>query len=121
MSVNVKFDSEFNSFIEENYDISKICNIIRYYELKKVGDFIKKEEGNETISFIPKSKLNSESSFDDIKSRTPLKIGRFVSKFIKKENLDDYRIVPQDIEVFVNLYKSFFDRDESNLKIVEGS
>jgi hypothetical protein len=120
MSHNVKFDSEFASFIEENCDISKICNIIRYCELKIVGDFIKKEEGNETISFIPKSKLNLESSFNDIKSRTPLKIGRFVSKFIKNETLTEYRVVPQDIEIFVNLYKSFFDRNESNLKIVEG-
>jgi len=124
MSHKLNFDSEMLSFINECRGISKIVDLIDYHRgefLKKTGDFIKKEPGNDTISFIPKSKLGLEhQAFDDSKYRTPLKIGRFVSKFVNKEGLNAFGVDQYDVETFVNLFKSFFDRDESRLKIVQG-
>jgi hypothetical protein len=124
MSHKLNFDSEFVSFLEETRGISKIVDLILYHRgefLKKTGDFIRKEAGNETISFIPKSKLGLlHTGFNETKYRTPLKIGRFISKFISSEGLNAFGVDQYDVETFVNLYKSFFDRDESRLKIVEG-
>ena len=124
MSYKLNFDSEFHSFLQETHGISKIVDLILYHRgefLKKTGDFIRKEAGNETISFIPKSKLGLlHTGFNETKYRTPLKIGRFISKFISSEGLNAFGVDQYDVETFVNLYKSFFDRDESRLKIVEG-
>ena len=124
MSHKLNFDSEFVSFLEETRGISKIVDLILFRRgefLKKNGDFIRKETGNDTISFVPKSKLGlSHDGFNEVKYRTPLKIGRFISKFISNEGLKYFGVDQYDVESFVNLYKSFFDRDESRLKIVEG-
>jgi len=124
MSHKLNFDSEFSSFLEETRSISKIVDLILYHRgefIKKNGDFIRKEAGNDTISFIPKSKLGLlHTGFNETKYRTPLKIGRFVSKFISNDGLNSFDVDQYDVESFVNLYKSFFDRDESRLKIVEG-
>lgn len=124
MSHKLNFDSEFSSFLEETRSISKIVDLILYHRgefIKKNGDFIRKEAGNDTISFIPKSKLSLlHTGFNETKYRTPLKIGRFVSKFISNDGLNSFDVDQYDVESFVNLYKSFFDRDESRLKIVEG-
>ena len=90
--------------------------------MKRVGDFIKREsDEGDTISYIPKSKLDIEhAGFDDTKYRTRIKIGRFVTKFISMEGIRDFGVSNHDVEVFVNLFKSFFDRDETKLQIVEG-
>ena len=124
MSHKLNFDSEFSSFLEETRSISKIVDLILYHRgefIKKNGDFIRKEAGNDTISFIPKSKLSLlHTGFNETKYRTPLKIGRFVSKFISNDGLNSFDVDQYDVESFVNLYKSFFDRDESRLKIVVG-
>ena len=124
MSYKLNFESEFYSFLQETRGISKIVDLILYHRgefLKKTGDFIRREEGNDTISFIPKSKLGlPHTGFSETKYRTPLKIGRFISKFISSEGLKAFGVDQYDVETFVNLYKSFFDRDESRLKIVEG-
>lgn len=124
MSHKLNFDSEFVSFLEETRGISKIVDLILFRRgefLKKNGDFIRKEEGNDTISFIPKSKLGLvHTGFNETKYRTPLKIGRFISKFISSDGIKAFGVDQYDVETFVNIYKSFFDRDESRLKIVEG-
>lgn len=124
MSYKLNFDDTFYDFVMETRGISKISDLIDFKSgcfLKKNGDFIKKEAGNDTISFIPKAKLGLQHfGFEDTKYRTPLKIGRFASKFISKEGIEAFRVDHYDVEVFVNLFKSFFDRDESRLKIVEG-
>ena len=124
MSYKLNFDSEFYSFLQETRGISKIVDLILYHRgefLKKTGDFLRKEEGNDTISFIPKSKLGLvHTGFNETKYRTPLKIGRFISKFISNDGLKYFGVDQYDVETFVNLYKSFFDRDESRLKVVEG-
>jgi hypothetical protein len=124
MSYKLNFDDEFFSFLNETRGISKIVDLIFYNRgefLKKTGDFIKRESGNDTISFIPKSKLGLlHTGFNETKYRTPLKIGRFISKFISSDGIKSFGVDQYDVETFVNLYKSFFDRDETRLKIIEG-
>ena len=120
---NLNFDTEFSSFLRESRGLSSIVDIIvcRSQYLKRVGDFIKKEEGNDNISYIPKSKLTLiHEGFEDTKYRTKIKIGRFVGKFISEDAIRDYGITNYDTENFVNLFKSFFDRDESRLRVIEG-
>jgi hypothetical protein len=125
MSHKLNFDPEFSSFLNEMRGLSRIVGVIEYARgqyLKKAGDFIKREpEDNDTISYIPKAKLTLEhSGFAEVKYRTKIKIGRFVTKFITSEAVRDFGIGNYDTEIFVNLFKSFFDRDDSRLKIVEG-
>lgn len=124
MSHNFNFDSELTKFILETRHLSKIIDIVEYrggHYLRKSGDFIKKEDGNDTISYIPKSKLALEhNGFDDTKYRIKIKIGRFVNKFLNESAFQDWGVTNYDIESFVNLYKSYFDSDETRLQIVEG-
>jgi hypothetical protein len=123
MSHALNFDTELNSFFRESHGLSRIVDIINYRGgyLKPTGDFIKKEVGNDNISYIPKSKLTLDhQGFEDTKYRTTIKIGRFVSKFLSEKAICDFGVTNYDTEMFVNLFKSFFDRDESRLKVIQG-
>jgi hypothetical protein len=54
------------------------------------------------------------------KSRTSMKIGRFLKKFLNEYSIKNYEIDDTQIEKFVNTFKSYFSRDTSKLKIFEG-
>ena len=85
------------------------------------GNFIRREDSEiDVLSFLSKSKIEKVEDPWDSKSRTKIKIGRFIKKFLSKLSFDQYCITDQDVEKFVNLYKSFFTKDLSKLKIVEG-
>ncbi len=60
------------------------------------------------------------SGYKDPKHRVKIKIGRFVSKLIKEESAKRFYVSPQDIESFVNIYKSYFSNDISKFKVIEG-
>jgi hypothetical protein len=118
----LKFDQNFENFI---YDSSSRCRVVDIIKkgggifLKRVGDYIK-VENHLMISYIPKNKLefinSDEDGFSNGKYRSKMRIGRFVSKFIREDVtkiISDY-----DNEVFVNIFKSYFDT--SNLFVVEG-
>jgi hypothetical protein len=117
------FDNNILHFLDETSRISRVTDIINNGKerlFNKIGDFIKSEDMNH-ISFIPIKKLNSEhKGFDEIKVRQKIRIGRFVKKILTEECMNSYFVSNSDIEYFVNLYKSYFDRDLSRLKIVEG-
>jgi hypothetical protein len=49
-----------------------------------------------------------------------MKIGRFLRKFLNEYSIKNYEIDDTQIEKFVNTFKSYFSRDTSKLKIVEG-
>lgn len=107
-----------------NSGVSKIANIITRDEfILPIGDFIKVEDEVGIVSYIPKSKIPSiirESGFDHTKYRTKIRIGRLVTKLIKKNVISDYNVSGDDVELFVNLFKSYFDSDTSKLTVVEG-
>jgi hypothetical protein len=118
----LNFDNEIYLFIKNTRNICRISDIIYHSDsntLKKTGDYIK-VEGFDTISFVPKSKLDICDKFEDKKYRTLIKIGKFVSKFFKKESIELYYINGIDIETFVNLFKSYFDSDLSKFKVISG-
>ncbi len=123
MSHKFNFDPDMSEFFSETKNISRVSGIVDYNGgslLKKNGDFFKRES-LDTISYISKAKLSMEhSGFEEVKYRTNLKVGRFIGKFIGDQVMKDYGISNYDIEIFVNIFKSYFDRDETKLKIVEG-
>lgn len=83
------------------------------------GNFIKTEDDIDVISYLPVSKY--EKVEDQWKNgRVKIKIGRFVRKFLTDFSIQNFRVDDAGIEKFVNIYKSYFSRDTSKLKIVEG-
>lgn len=124
MFTELHFDNKLNDFIDDTKNLCKVSEILQHgksHILKQEGNFIK-FENTDTISFIPKSKiLLATDGFDNTKYRTSIKIGRFISKFMSKESRINFNISDKDIEIFVNLYKSYFDTDTSKYKVVSGN
>jgi hypothetical protein len=116
------FDKNFSEFLHfSSRDIiSQILLNGDGSHLTDEGNYIKVEESEiDVISFLPKSKY--EKVDDPWKSgRVKIKIGRFLRKFLTEFSISNFNINDNAIERFVNLYKSFFSRDKSKLKIVSG-
>lgn len=123
MSFELFFDTKFRDFLQNTRHLCKLSEILQYEHhllLTEQGNFIK-VENKDTLSFIPKTKLHlAVDGFDNVKYRVPLKIGRFISKFFRKEAKIVFCIQDVDVEIFVNLFKSYFDRDTSNFKVISG-
>lgn len=119
------FDSDIEGLLFGNtYD--KIAMILINGDkniINEVGNYIKREE-LDIVSYLPKSKVDSLAYNADPYSsgigRVSIRIGRFVNKFLRKTTFINYNISPQDLEGFVNLYKSYFLRSETNIKLVQG-
>jgi hypothetical protein len=116
-------DSELIRFLDEASRFTRIADVLNFgheRNFNKIGDFFKKEDMNH-VSFIPIGKMSSEhNGFDEVKKRQKIRIGRFIKKIITESAILDYDISNREIEIFVNFYKSYFDRDLTRLKIVEG-
>ena len=84
------------------------------------GNYIKRVEDEiDVVSFLPKSKYEKvENEWEN--GRIKIKIGRFIRKFLTDFSIQNFKVTDQMIEKFVNLYKSYFSRDTSKLKIFEG-
>jgi hypothetical protein len=118
------FDQDMNQFLGVAGRDNKIALILLNGSgnlIVEDGNFIRREDSEiDVLSFLSKSKIEKVEDPWDSKSRTKIKIGRFIKKFLSKLSFDQYCITDQDVEKFVNLYKSFFTKDLSKLKIVEG-
>lgn len=92
--------------------------------INEVGNFIKSDLNEiDVVSYLPKSKYKKAdevNAFSDGIGRVNIKIGRFASRFLLESAKKSLDISNKDIEEFVNLYKSYFSKDESRLKVVEG-
>lgn len=123
MSIDLYFDTKFRDFLSNTRHLCRLSEIIQYEQsliLNDQGNFIK-VENKDTVSFIPKNKLHlAVDGFDNKKYRTPVKVGRFITKFLKKEARLLFYIQDSDVEIFVNLFKSYFDRDTTKFKIISG-
>ena len=84
------------------------------------GNYIKRVDNEiDVVSFLPKSKYEKvENNWEN--GRVKIKIGRFVRKFLTEFSFKNFKVTDTLIEKFVNLYKSYFSRDTSKLKIFEG-
>jgi hypothetical protein len=119
------FDFELEFFLSRNtYD--KIAMLLingNSSIINEVGNYIKRED-SDMVSYLPKSKYSKIESVDPFSNgigRISIKIGRFITKFLKKITFINYNISPQDVEIFVNLYKSYFFRSGSSMIVVKGS
>lgn len=119
----LKFDNEMYKFLEFASRGSVISQILLNGDSKYIlleGNFISKVEKEiDMVSFLPASKFEK---VEDVwhKGRTSMKIGRFLRKFLNEYSIKNYDIDDVMIEKFVNTFKSYFSRDTSKLKIVEG-
>jgi len=111
--------SEFLDFSSRNSIISQLLLNGNKSHINPEGNYIK-FDGIDTLSFLPLSKFDKVEDFWNNKYRTKIKVGRIVRKFINELSFINYSINDSEIEKFVNLYKSYFNRDTSKLKIVSG-
>ena len=118
------FDNEMVDFLAFSSRESIISQILlngdnTYFIFE--GNYIKRAESEiDAVSFLPISKLEK---VEDVwnKYRVKIKIGRFIRKFFNEFTISNFSIGDKDIEKFVNLYKSYFSRDITKLKVVSGS
>lgn len=123
------FDHEMLNFLDRSHNM-RISQILIHGMsglIKEEGNFIKRDEDKEdTLTYLPKAKykiLQEDESKDPFGTgigRVPIKIGRFVKKFLTKSAFDEFGIKDTDVEKFVNFFKSYFSFDQSKLKIVSG-
>jgi hypothetical protein len=120
----LKFDNKMQAFLEFSSRSSIIAQILLNGDSRLIvteGNFVSKADGKiDTVCFLPTSKFEKVEDPWDNKCRTPTKIGRFLKKFLNEYSIKTYEITEPQIEKFVNSFKSYFSRDESRLKVVEG-
>lgn len=109
---------DFLSFSVRSSIISAIFKDGDQTHLTDFGNYLKVEDET-TISFLPKTKYEKVDDYWN-EGRVKMKIGRFVNKILTEFSIANFSITDSTIEKFVNCYKSFFTRDMSKLKIVEG-
>ncbi len=116
------FDNELYNFLNVtvNSKVSWLLLNASGRHINEEGNFIKISKVEGSLSYIPKSKIKEDTNFSTEKGRVTIKVGRFVTKFISKESINEFGITPSDIESFVNIYKSYFTPDKNNMKIIEG-
>ena len=122
------FDHEMLNFLERsNTRISQILIHGMSGLIKEEGNFIKRVEGTiDSLSYLPIKKYSAiqndqtKDPFGDGVGRQPIKIGRFLRKFLSENAFQEFGIKDSDVEKFVNFYKSYFNYDPDKLKIVEG-
>lgn len=86
--------------------------------IKNEGNYLDMSD-SEHLSYLPASKFEKTEEVWK-KNRTKIKVGRFIRKFFTEFSVINFSINDKSIERFVNLYKSYFSKDESKLMIVEG-
>ena len=117
------FNDEMYSFLQFAQKDSIIAALFLQGDTSHIndeGNYVKRVEDEiDVVSFLPKSKYEKvENEWES--GRVKIKIGRFIRKFLTDFSIQNFNINDQMIEKFVNLYKSYFSRDISKLKIVEG-
>ena len=117
------FNDEMYSFLQFAQRESIIAALFLQGDSSHIndeGNFIKRVDDEiDVVSFLPKSKYEKvENEWEN--GRIKIKIGRFIRKFLTEFSFKNFKITDSLIEKFVNLYKSYFSRDISKLKIVEG-
>ncbi len=118
------FDTEMINFLRFAQGSSSIiASIFLQGDLtyvKDFGNYIKVVDDEiDMISFLPKSKYEKVTD-PWTESRNKIKIGKFISKVLTEYSVKNFGIDNRLIENFVNMFKSYFSRDMSKLKIVEG-
>lgn len=114
-------DQDFFNFLMNNNSL--ITSIFINFDLSDDINYIAPTDFQDKISYLPKEKFIDEDSFDPYAKRVgrvTLKIGRFINKIFSSDLMEKYGVTKQEVEKFVNLYKSWFDPSKYLLKVVEG-
>mgnify|MGYP000250443489 CR=1 FL=1 len=119
----LNFNDEMWSFLQFAQKDSIIAAVFLQGDTSHIndeGNYIKRVDNEiDVVSFLPKSKYEKvEDNWEN--GRVKIKIGRFVRKFLTEFSFKNFKVTDTLIEKFVNLYKSYFSRDTSKLKIFEG-
>jgi hypothetical protein len=123
---NLLIDKKFLSFLLNSDDA--ISRMILSSETNSEIIYLKNCVNQpEMISYLTKGKTHINldellpEDFDiSIYKTQNMKIGRIVSKLFKQEILSANNVNQTDIEHFVNSYKSYFDKNKVEFRIVEG-
>lgn len=122
-------------FDDEMLEFLSVCPVRKISELflggiinehiTDVGNFIQRlDDPNEidSLTYLPKSKISKsdKSPFEKGIGRTKIKVGRFVRRFLTEESIQNFNIKDQDIEQFVNFFKSYFGVYTNQIQIIEG-
>jgi hypothetical protein len=117
------FDNEMFEFLQFAQRDSIIAALLLqgdHSHIVEEGNYVKRVDNEiDVVSFLPKSKYEKVED-NWVNGRVKIKIGRFIRKFLTEFSIKNWQINDTLIERFVNLYKSYFSRDISKLKIVEG-
>lgn len=115
------FDLQIKEFLS-NYYFNKLSLVLLHGGSNSIieeGNFFSVDDTDcNYITYLPKSKYKKLG--DDIDpwakgiGRSRIRIGRFLNKFLIDKD-------PQDIEEFVNLWKSYFGQTITDIKVVEGA
>jgi hypothetical protein len=133
MFTNLYFDRELRNFLDvtANSKISMILLNASGILINQEGNFIVRDRNSiDMLSYYPTSKIPKEVPnlslslvdhyFKKEKNRVSIKVGRFIRKFLSEQSFRDFSISDKDIEVFVNLFKSYFTSNKDSLTIVDG-
>lgn len=120
--MRLQFTDEIIYFLEFASRDSIIAQILLQGDSKHLhneGNYISLSD-SESFSFLSSSKYEK---VEDVwrQSRTKIKVGRFIRKFFTEFSITSFGIDDRQIEKFVNLYKSYFSRDITKLRVVEGA
>ena len=111
---------EFLQFAERDSIIAALLLQGGHSHIVEEGNYVKRVDNEiDVVSFLPKSKYEKVED-NWVNGRVKIKIGRFIRKFLTEFSIKNWEINDTLIERFVNLYKSYFSRDISKIKIVEG-
>jgi hypothetical protein len=117
------FDNEMFEFLQFAQKDSIIAALLLqgdHSHIVEEGNYVKRVDNEiDVVSFLPKSKYEKVED-NWVNGRVKIKIGRLIRKFLTEFSIKNWQINDTLIERFVNLYKSYFSRDISKLKIVEG-
>ena len=118
---NLVVHRDFFDFLANTNNI--ICSIILNANTESGINYLSPSDKSDMISYLPESKFKNEMEFDvfgEKVGRSLMRVGRVVSKLITEEQLKQYGVKQSQIEDFVNYYKSWFDKENVEFKIVEG-
>ena len=121
LTKNLTVDFEFFQFLLNNSCL--VTNVFMSLEFANDLNYIAPSDSNDKITYLPTNKFSEREGFDPFGEgigRVKVKVGRFINKILPNHIMEKMNISNQDIEVFVNYYKSWFDRSKYHLKVVEG-
>ena len=121
---NLYVDAYFKDFLVSSQN--KINRMILCIETLSDINFLSPSDKSDMISYLPKNKkskvlISGVDPFSQEADRSRMKVGRLISRLFTTETLKEFEVNVKDIEEFVNSYKSFFNMDKIEMKVVEGS